>query len=77
MTCKKGIKPSFLFILLLFVASFLQAQGPDSLYTVPQSPFLAKIFSISDLNTSINLSEETNIIPLKNTSLAANGQKLY
>ena len=77
MTCKKEIKPSFLFILLLFVASFLQAQGPDSLYTVPQTPFLAKIFSISDLNTSINLSEETNIIPLKNTSLAANGQKLY
>ncbi len=77
MTCKKGIKPSFLFILLLFVALFLQAQGPDSLYTVPQTPFLAKIFSISDLNTSINLSEETNIIPLKNTPLASNGQKLY
>lgn len=77
MTCKKGIKPNFLFVLLLFVATLLHAQGPDSLYTVPQTPFLAKIFSITDLNTSINLSEETNIIPLKNTSLASNGQKLY
>jgi hypothetical protein len=77
MTCKKRIKPYFIFFILLFIASFSHAQGPDSSYTIPQTPFLAKIISIADLNTSINLSEESKIIPLNNTSLAPNAQKLY
>jgi hypothetical protein len=77
MTCKNILKPFFLFLFLGCSASITYAQGPDSIYVVPKTPFLAKILSLRDLNTSINLSEETNIIPLKNTPLSSNGQKLY
>jgi len=77
MTCKNIFKPFFLFLSLGCLALITYAQGPDAVYVVPKTPFLDKILSLSDLKTSINLSEETNIIPLKNTPLSFNGQKLY
>jgi hypothetical protein len=77
MTCKKFIISLVLLLFLSCSAFITYAQGPEAVYVVPKTPFLAKILSLSDLNTSINLSEATNIIPLKNTPLASNGQKLY
>jgi hypothetical protein len=62
---------------MTFSALSSNGQGPDSIYIVPKTPFLAKIISIPDLHTSINLSVETKVIPLNNTILAPNAQKLY
>jgi hypothetical protein len=62
---------------MTFLSIKTQAQGPDSVYVVPNNPFLAKIISIHDLHISINLSPETTVIPLKNTVIDANAQKLY
>ena len=66
-----------LVILMTLLSLNSTAQGPDSVYVVPNNPFLAKIISIPDLHARINLSPETTIIPLKNTVIAANAQKLY
>ena len=77
MNCKKSISINFLLILMTFLSIKTQAQGPDSVYMVPNTPFLSKIISIPDLHTSINLSSETTVIPLKNTIIASNAQKLY
>jgi hypothetical protein len=77
MNCKKSISINFLLIFITFLSIKSQAQGPDSVYVVPNTPFLSKIISIPDLHTSINLSSETTLIPLKNTIIASNAQKLY
>jgi len=71
--------PSKYLLLILMALSYFNthAQGLDSVYIVPNTPFLSKIISIPDLNTSVNLSPETNIIPLNNPIIASNGQKLY
>ena len=77
MTYKK-MNSKYLLIILMSLLSFSsQAQGPDSAFVVPNTPFLSKIISIPDLHTSINLAPENTIIPLKNTVIAGNAQKLY
>ena len=77
MSCKLKAFSYLWVILGTFFVSTIQAQGPDTLFNVPKTPLLAKIISIADLNTSISLSEEAKIIPLKNTVLSNNAQKLY
>jgi hypothetical protein len=77
MNCKKSISINFLLILISFLSIKSQAQGPDSVFVVSNTPFLSTIISIPDLHTSINLSPETKVIPLKNTIIASNAQKLY
>jgi hypothetical protein len=62
---------------MTFLSIRSYAQGPDSVFVVPNTPFLSKIISIPDLHTSISLSPETTLIPLKNTIIASNAQKLY
>jgi hypothetical protein len=74
----KNVPSKYLLLILMALSYFnTHAQGLDSVYIVPNTPFLSKIISIPDLNTSVNLSPETNIIPLNNPIIASNGQKLY
>jgi hypothetical protein len=63
-------------LLLIFLVFQAKAQGPDSLYTVPNTPFLSHIISSKQLNTAINLSSDTYPIPVQNTVIAANAQQL-
>jgi len=68
------------FVFFLIVTTILpfsaKAQGPDSVYSLPNNPLLKQLISITDLNTSITLSPETKLIPLQNTILAPNAQML-
>ncbi len=77
MNCKKLILINFLLILVTLLSIKTHAQGPDSVYVVPNTPFLSKVISIPDLHTSIILSPETTVIPLKNPIIASNAQKIY
>jgi hypothetical protein len=52
------------------------AQGPDSSFSVPNNVLLSNLIAFNDLNTTIQLSNESNIIPLKGTYLSPNGQKI-
>ena len=63
--------------LLLIQSNILLGQWTDTLYTVPNTPLVSKILSLKNQNLTINLSEESELIPLKNTMLAPNAQKLY
>ena len=76
MSCKKSTIRLLILLLCLLNGKASFGQGADSLYKVPNSPFLAKIISIVDLNTSINLSDASKIIPLNNSILASNAQLL-
>lgn len=62
--------------LLIFLGFQANAQGPDSVYTVPNTPFLSHIIAAKQLNAAISLSNDTYPIPLQNTVIAANGQLL-
>lgn len=77
MICKKLFSVLLLSIFICFFSENCKAQGPDSVYVVPNTPFLSKVISIPDLHTSIILSPETKVIPLNNTIIASNAQKLY
>jgi hypothetical protein len=77
MTYKKKVILFIFWIIQVFSATNSLAQGPDSVYLVPKTPFLAKIISIPNLTTSISLSEANYVIPLKNTILSSNAQQLY
>ena len=77
MNCKKLILINFLLILVTLLSIKTNAQDPDSVYVVPNTPFLSKVISIPDLHTSIILSPETTVIPLKNSIIASNAQKIY
>ena len=63
-------------LLLIFLVFQAKAQGPDSVYTVPNTPFLSHIIASKQLNTAINLSSDTYPIPVQNTVIAANAQLL-
>ncbi len=63
-------------LLLIFLVFQAKAQGPDSVYTVPNTPFLSHIIASKQLNTAINLSSDTYPIPVQNTVIAANAQQL-
>jgi hypothetical protein len=65
---------SFLFLLFSSIQAY--SQLPDTSYLVPNSPLLAKLIYTKDLNTTVFLSNESVIIPLKGTYLAGNGQKI-
>ncbi len=76
MLYKNHIRIPLLLILMIISVKIAKAQGPDSIYIVPNTPLLTKIISIPNFHTSISLSEETKIIPLKGTILASNAQEL-
>jgi len=57
--------------------NILLGQWTDTLYKVPNNPLLSKIISLKNENLTINLSRASELIPLKNTILGSNAQKLY
>jgi hypothetical protein len=71
--------PRILLITALFFSfSSLKsiAQGPDSAYIVPKSSFITQLLEFKDLNTSINLSDQTKQIPVKDDVIDGNAQVL-
>ena len=76
MICKFRIFLAFLFCSCLLSNKMLLAQGPDSVFIVPNNPFIKKLASLKDLNTTFFLSRESDLVPLKNSFLSANAQKL-
>ena len=72
----KNFSVKLLGLLLIFLVFQAKAQGPDSVYTVPNTPFLSHIIASKQLNTAINLSSDTYPIPVQNTVIAANAQQL-
>lgn len=69
--------------ILVVIAFFLSfpsfkslAQGPDSVYFVPKSPFITQLLEFKDLNTTINLSEQTKQIPVKDNVIEGNAEVL-
>lgn len=73
-------KRHFLLVIVsLFILNVNQLNGQwlDTLYTVPNTPLIAKILSLKEANLTVNLSKESELIPLKNTILSSNAQKLY
>ena len=74
------IKRHFFFLLMSFLciqSNILLGQWTDTLYKVPNNPLILKIISLKNENLTINLSKESELIPLKNTMLGSNAQKLY
>ncbi len=76
MIYKNNFPLKLLGLLLILLAFQAKSQGPDSSFTVPNTPFLAHIIASKQLNTAINLSSDTYPIPLQNTVIAANAQLL-
>ena len=73
-------KRHFFFFLMSFLciqSNILTGQWTDTLYKVPNNPLVSKIISLKNENLTINLSKESELIPLKNTILGSNAQKLY
>jgi len=62
---------------LMIQTNILLGQWTDTLYKVPNNPLLSKIISLKNENLTINLSRASELIPLKNTILGSNAQKLY
>lgn len=75
---KYKILPFLLVLTLLFHSNFekLHAQGPDSVYKVPNSPFIGQLLSFKALNASINLSDGTKQIPIYDGVINGNAQHL-
>ena len=67
---------TFLAINFMFIGLPVAAQGPDTLYKVPNNPFITQIINFKNHNLSVALSLETAQIPLSNTMLAPNAQRL-
>jgi len=72
----KNFLSKLLGLLLILLTFQAKSQGPDSVYTVPNTPFLSHIIAAKQLNAAISLSNDTYPIPLQNTVIAANGQLL-
>jgi hypothetical protein len=62
---------------LCIQSNILTGQWTDTLYKIPNNPLVSKIISLKNENLTINLSKESELIPLKNTILGSNAQKLY
>ncbi len=62
---------------LCIQSNILLGQWTDTLYKVPNTPLLSKIIGLKNESLTINLSKESEPIPLKNTMLGPNAQKLY
>ncbi len=67
---------TFLIVLFTIYSLNSSAQGLDSLYNVPNNPFLAQILKLRDFNMDVSLSQETSPLPLSHTMLASNAQHL-
>ena len=76
MNCKNRQISKILLVMVLFITNFAIAQGPDSIYKVPNNPLIAQLIRLPELNASIILSQETKIIPLQLTILATNAQQI-
>ena len=64
------------FFLLPFCTLKTNAQGPDSAYTIANTPFLRQIIGYKQLNATINLSDQTKLIPIHGSEAADNAQQL-
>jgi len=75
---KYKISPQLLILMLfsLLTSLYAIAQGPDSVYIVPKTPFINQILSFKQLNANIILSEATKQIPVKDGVIDVNGQQL-
>jgi hypothetical protein len=75
---KYKISPQLLILMLfsLLTSLYAIAQGPDSVYIVPKTPFINQILSFKQLNANIILSEATKQIPVKDGVIDVNGQHL-
>ena len=75
---KYKISPLLLILTICFLFSIQKAsaQGPDSVYTVPQTPFITQLLSFKKLNAKINLSAGTKQIPVHDGVIDGNGQQL-
>lgn len=75
---KYKISPRILILIcfLQFASHKIYAQGPDSVYIVPKTPFLSQLMDLKELNVSINLSDATRQIPVQNGVIDGNAQQL-
>jgi hypothetical protein len=75
---KYKISPLLLILTILFLFSSqkARAQGPDSVYIVPTTPFITQLLSFKQLNANIILSEATKQIPVHDGVIDGNGQHL-
>jgi hypothetical protein len=76
MNCKNRQISKILLVMVLFITNFAIAQGPDSLYKVPNNPLITQLIELPELNASFILSQEMKIIPLQHTILAPNAQQI-
>jgi hypothetical protein len=67
-----------LFLVFVLKSSTVSAQFVpcERVYTVPYTPFLQKIYQLSDFNGNVKLGNNAKILPLNGTSFAPNGQEL-
>ena len=68
--------PLIFSLILLLTYSPLKAQGPDSVYIVPKTPFIAQLLAFKALNVNINLSKQNQQIPVHNHIIDGNAQEL-
>jgi len=68
--------PLIFSLILLLTYSPLKAQGPDSVYIVPKTPFIAQLLAFKALNVNINLSKQNQQIPVHNHIIDGNSQEL-
>jgi len=63
-------------LILLLTCYKVQAQGPDSVYIVPKTPFITQLLAFKALNVNINLSKQNQQIPVRNNIIDGNAQEL-
>jgi hypothetical protein len=63
-------------LILLLTCYKVQAQGPDSVYIVPKTPFITQLLAFKALNVNINLSKQNQQIPVRNNVIDGNAQEL-
>ena len=63
-------------LILLLTCYKVQAQGPDSVYIVPKTPFITQLLAFKALNVNINLSKQNQQIPVHNNIIDGNAQEL-
>ena len=66
-----------IFTLILLLTCFnVKGQGPDSVYIVPNTPFIKQLLAFKTLNININLSKQNQQIPVHNNIIDGNAQEL-
>jgi hypothetical protein len=61
---------------LLLTCFKVQAQGPDSVYIVPKTPFITQLLAFKALDVNINLSKQNQQIPVHDNIIDGNAQEL-